>query len=377
MMETKPLVGFVQTDTVRGFRAARDFSFNASLNTRLYGMYQIKKGPVAAIRHVVTPNVSFNFRPDFGSEFWNYWGEYQSNADGDTRRYSYFEGLLYGGPPDGRSGAISFSLSNNLEMKVRSKKDTISGLKKLVLIDNFSINTSYDIAKDSLNWSPLTLSGRTTLFKKLNINYSSTWDPYAVDSAGNVVNKFQWDVDKTLFRKTAATWNFGLNFRISSADFKKGKQPDEDVQPDLPLTSDPLYDERYNEMMLDNPSYYIDWNNPWSLSINYNLRINDNPRYYDFQRDDTITVTQTIGVSGDISITPKWKVNFGTGYDFKENKLTYTSIDFYRDLHCWEMFFGWIPSGARKSWQFGINVKSSILRDLKYERKKDFRDAYR
>nr|NQU91365.1 LPS-assembly protein LptD [Bacteroidota bacterium] len=198
--ETDTVVGYVKTDTVQGFVAARDFSFSATLRTMLYGMYQFKKGPVVAIRHVITPSVSFSYNPDFGSDFWGYYHDYQYDGEGNTGRYSIFEGSLYGGPPDGKSGSIGFSLSNNLEMKVRSKKDTITGMKKVKLIDNFRIATSYDIAKDSLNWAPLTLSGNTILFKKINISYGSSWDPYVVDSSGTRnLNQFEWNVNKRLF----------------------------------------------------------------------------------------------------------------------------------------------------------------------------------
>jgi len=372
--ETDTIVGYVETDTVQGFAAAHEFSYNASLNTRLYGMYQFRNFPVTAIRHVITPSVSFNYRPDFGSDFWGYYDEYQYNDEGLMKRYSKFEGSLYGGPPDGKSGRISFSLANNLEMKVRSKNDTITGTKKVVLIDNFNLGTGYDLAKDSLNWSPLSMSGRTTLFKKLNVTYSSSWDPYAVDSAGRLINKFEWTVNKKMFRMTSTSWNFSLSYRLSSADFKKNK----DKTPDV--ASDPDFIQKYSEQerndVLQKPDQYVDWNNPWSLSLSYSLVFSNNPRYVNYMQEDNRNRVQTIGITGDINITPKWKVLFRTGYDFESKKISFTSLDIYRDLHCWEMRFNWVPIGFRKSWSFTINVKSSILKDLKYDRKKDFRDSY-
>jgi hypothetical protein len=376
--ETDTIYGYQETDTVRKFASAREFSFSASLSTRLYGMYQFKKGPVTAIRHVVNPSVSFTIRPDFGSDYWGYYDEVQSNAEGDIERYSIFEGLLYGGPPDGRSGRLGLSLGNNLEMKVRSKSDTITGTKKVVLIDNLSFSTGYDVAKDSLNWSSLSISGRTTLFKKLNVTYRSSWNPYAVDSSGRTYNKFEYEVSNKLFRMENTSWNFGINFRLSAADFSKNKAGAGSDAP--PPDEDPEILGKYTEQeindVLDNPDNYINWNNPWSLSIQYSLNISNNPRYIDYGRIDNRKTVQTLRVTGDVSITPKWKVNFSTGWDFEAKDFTYTTIDFYRDLHCWEMRFGWIPTGARKSWTFGINVKASILRDLKYDRKKDFRDSY-
>jgi lipopolysaccharide assembly outer membrane protein LptD (OstA) len=374
------IFGRVEVDTVRAVRAARDFSFSSSLSTRLYGMFQINKGPLAAVRHVLTPSLSFTYRPDFGSDFWGYWDEVQINQQGDTRRFSQFEGLLYGAPPDGRSGNISFQLTNNLEAKVRSKRaESPDGLQKVVLIENFTVSGGYDIARDSLNWSPVTVSGRTTLFKRLNITYSSSWDPYAVDSLGNTINQFEWDVNNKLFRMRNTTWNFGINYRISSADFKRGSGAQTTGQaneiPDDPDFLDQYTQEEISDVF-DNPDMYINWDNPWSLSINYNLRFQNNPRYRFFEREDVRTRVNTVGISGDISITPKWKVAFRTGYDFESKQLAFTMIDFYRDLHCWEMRFNWTPIGFRKSWSFGINVKASILKDLKYDRRKDFRDAF-
>jgi len=343
-------------------------------------MYQFKKGPVTAIRHVVTPSVSFTMRPDFGSDYWGYWNEVQVNNEGDTQRYSIFEGSLYGGPSDGRSGTIGLSLGNNLEMKIKSKKDTISGMKKVILVDNFSFNTSYDVAKDSLNWSPLSISGRTTLFKKLNVTYRSSWNPYAVDSTGKTFNTFEYEVSKKLFRMENTSWNFGINFRLSANDLKKGKDkqiPGQDTRQEQTQELLGKYTEQEINDVLDNPDQYINWNNAWSFSINYSLNFSNNPTYLNFGQTDNRKTVQTLGITGDISITPKWKVNFRTGWDFEAEKFTYTSIDFHRDLHCWEMHFSWIPTGSRKSWTFGINVKASILKDLKYDRKKDFRDTYR
>jgi len=373
--QTDTIPGFLQTDTLNGFSAARDFSFSSSLSTRLYGMYQFTKGPVQAIRHVVSPSLSFTYRPDFGSETWGYWQTVQINEKGDERRFSIYDGSLYGGPPDGKSGRIGFSLGNNLEMKVRSRSDTITGSKKVVLIENFTISTSYDLARDSLNLAPISVNGKTTLFKRLNISYSSSWNPYAVDSLGRSINKFQYSVDRKLFRMESANWSFGMSYRLSANDFKKAQGGQNKTRPE----DDPELLARYSEQeirdVLDNPDMYINWNNPWSLSINYNLQFTNRPRYVNFEKENIRNRVHTVGITGDLSITPRWKVNFRTGYDLETKKLSYTAIDFYRDLHCWEMRFSWVPTGFRKSWTFGINVKASILKDLKYDRKKDFRDS--
>ena len=237
-------------------------------------------------------------------------------------------------------------------------------MKKIVLIDNFTISTSYDLAKDSLNWSRVSMSGRTRLFKNLNITYSSSWDPYILDSAGiKNLNRFEWTENRRLLRLDNTTWNLGLNMNLNSQKLKKQK------------TSDNGTGEEMSEIT-ENPDQYVDWDVPWSLNINYNVRYSNRNKYINYERSKEETLVQTLGFSGDISITPKWKIGFRSGYDFETGKLSYTSINIYRDLHCWQMRFNWIPMGVQKSWNFSLNIKSSILQDLKLTKKKDFRDNY-
>lgn len=359
-------MGYVRNDTLSGFKAARDFGFTSSLNTTLYGMVQMKRGPVRAIRHVIKPTVSFSIRPDFGSSTFGYYREVQADTLGNIERYSIFGdgrnfSSIYGSPPDGKSGRVSIGIGNNLEMKVRSKSDTITGMKKVMLIESFNIGTSYDLAKDSLNWSTINFSARTTLFKKLRISYTSVWDPYVINDNGRRLNQFEWDVNHRLLRKDNTAWNFSFDYNFSSGDKKKTSAPENEEAREE--------QDAFNR----NPERYIDWNNPWSFSLRYNL--NYTGRNLPGAGGTKNEVVQTIGFSGDVSITPKWKVSFNSGYDLKLNKLaSNTSVNIYRDLHCWEMRFNWIPIGNYKSWNFYIKVKASVLQDLKLTRKKDFRD---
>ena len=358
-----------QNDTLSGFKAARDFVFTSGLNTTLYGMVQMKRGPVRAIRHVVRPSVSFSIRPDFGSPAFGYYKEVQSDTLGNFERYSIFsDGInfssIYGTPPDGKSGSLNFSITNNLEMKVRSKKDTITGMKKVMLIESFSIGTSYDLAKDSLNWSMINISARTTLFKKLQISYRSVWDPYVVNVVKERsirVNQFEWDKNHRLLRKENTSWSFSLDYNFSSGQKKKSAQPQTDEGVEA------------QEDFVLNPDKYIDWNNAWNFGFNYQLNYTGiNMPVTHTRKNDII---QTLGFRGDISLTPKWKVSVNSGLDLKTYKLaSNTSVNVYRDLHCWEMRFNWIPVGNYKSWNFFIKVKASVLQDLKLTRKKDFRD---
>jgi len=358
--------GYYRTDTVYGFSNAFDFSLSTGINTRLYGMYQFKKGPLMAIRHMITPSVSFSYTPDFGAPFWGYYRPITNDtATVNPKEYSIFQGTIYGGPPAQESGLVSFSLSNNLEMKVRNRKDTVTGFKKIALIDNFVIATSYDIAKDSLNWAPITLQGRTTIVKGLNIQYTSLWDIYARNDNGVRINQTEWQKNRRLLRLDNTTWDISINYALGSEKFKKKAQELEAIaaQPDL----------SQEEMdVLDYYDNYVDFDIPWNFNFSYSFRYSKN---YDISRKERVEkIVQTLGFNGQLNITPKWKITLYTGWDFTNNELAYTRIDVYRDLHCWEMAFGWVPKGGQQMWTFRINVKASVLQDMKLNKKKNFYD---
>jgi len=357
---TDTIPGYYKTDTVYGFANAFDFNVSSSLNTRVYGMYQFKKGPIVAIRHMLTPSVSFSYTPNWGSKSMGYW-RYIEN-DTNTRnpeRYSIFQNNIYGGPPGQKSGLVSFVLSNNLEMKVRNRKDTINGYRKIPLIDDLSFRISYDLARDSLNWSPLTMSGRSTIIKGLTIQYSSSWDIYAHDSLNRRINVTEWKAHHRLLHLDNTTWDIGLTYSLSSDKVKGKKTPDKGTP-------------RERQDVIDYYDYYVDFDIPWSFNIIYNFRY---AKAYDAGSKQRVgKIVQTLGFSGQLNITPKWKISLTSGWDFVNGQLSYTSIDIYRDLHCWEMRFGWVPKGAQQSWNFSINVKASVLQDLKLNKKKDFRD---
>ncbi|MCD6179653.1 MAG: LPS-assembly protein LptD [Bacteroidales bacterium] len=352
--------GIVVSDTINGFKAANDYSISSSLNTRLYGMYSFGENfPVRAIRHVLTPSVSFTYRPDFSDEKYGYYKSYYDAARKDSIQYSIFDGAIYGGPMAGRSGSINFNISNNFEMKVRDRNDTITGTKKVVLIDNLTLSTNYNMAKDSLRWAPLIISARTKLFKNLDLRYSSALDPYILDSAGTQnLNRFEWDVNKRIFRLDNANWRAGINLRLNNETFTKkdktqkgGKSEKGDKKK---AAAKPIM--------------------PWNMSISYTFQYVSNHNYVAYVLDKETKIIQTLGFNGSVQLTPTWKVSVRSGYDFQNKKLSYTSLDIYRDLHCWEMRFSWIPLGTWKSWNFGINIKSSMFKDLKLEKKKSHLD---
>lgn len=361
---TDTIVGYTKVDTIRGFKNSIDFGFSSNLSTKLYGMLRFKKGPLKAIRHVLTPTVGISYVPDFGKESWGYYDTY-INEYGEEVEYSIFNNSyyksLYGTPPGEKSGRINVSFANNLEIKVRSRKDTVTGMKKIKLIEAFNISGSYDLARDSLNMSNISMNGRTTLWKNVSLQYSSLWNPYAADSSGRSINKYEWTVNRRLLRHENTSWNLSIGVKLGDKNFKKKKKPKEATEDDM-------------KQIEDNPDDYVDWSVPWSLDLRYNFQYRVTSDYLNYEKENDNQVVQTLALSGQINITPKWKFTFRTGWDFTNNEVSYTSINIYRDLHCWEMRFNWIPLGSRQSWNFSINVKASILQDLKLNRKKDFRD---
>ena len=334
----------------RQFGAVHDLNISSNLTTKVYVMYIFKKGGLNAIRHIITPTLNFTFQPKLNG---HNTGQFVNPMTGETVEYDYYDNSIFGAGPSRMAARAQISFGNNLEIKVRSRKDTITGLKKIPLIDNFNISMYYDFAADSLNWSLLTMSGRSTLFKQLYLTYSFIFDPYSINKEGRRVNVTEWEANRRILRFSSGTYSVSLNYRMDQNTFK---------------SKDP---ERQKNRL------------PWSLTINYTFTygINDNLEYYRYLYNNvelkpyTNNIVHTINLAGDIYITRKWKFAFHTGYDFVHKELSYTSLEFYRDMHCWEMGFNWIPVGYRKGWSFSINVKSSTLRDvLKYKKEKDFRD---
>ena len=235
----------------------------------------------------------------------------------------------------------------------------------------------YDFAADSLRWQPLRISGRSTIWRQLNITFSLAFDPYIIKD-GKRVNQTELKVNKKLLRFSNANINVGLNLVINR-DLFKGKQKDDKNKTEQNKNNESIMDQN----LLGMPNTRPDFNNPWSLTINYTFAYtaNDNYGYYIntyrgnvVEKPYTHKFVQTLNIIGEFNITRKWKVGFTTGYDFVQKEMSYTSIDIYRDLHCWEMRFNWIPFGYRKGWSFTINIKAAALHDVKLDLKKDFRD---
>lgn len=349
----------IDSNYQRGFYTARDFNTGVQFSTRIYGMKMFKNGKIRGIRHVLTPNVGFVYHPDFASSPYNY--AYKSRLDSfNYQTISPFIGSQVGTPPIGKSGSVNFGLNNNLQMKVRSARDSTTGFKNVTLIDAFGVTTAYNIAADSFNLSPLAVNFRTNILDKINISSSANYDPYKFNyNTGLRENELMLQNGSGLARFTNATFSLGSNFH--SQPLKTNGQS-------------PTNSEEYKRVMANNGAKeYVDFNIPWSFNVNYVLTANKNYSYY--SKKDTTILAQNITLQGDLNLTERWKLTINTGYNITQHQITFTSIDVYRDLHCWQMHMQMIPFGDRKSYNFTLNVKAAVLQDLKITRRRDFRDA--
>lgn len=353
-------------DPQYGFWRIYDYSTSLSASTTIYGMYRAKnkrkQQKLQAVRHTLTPTIGMSYTPDFKDMAYGYYKVVQSDSTGKHTVYSPFADNAYGVPSNGLSASMNFSLSQNLEMKVLSKRDT-SGIRKIKLIDDFRISGSYNFAADSMNLSNISLSFRTTLFGNFGLNLNATLDPYRVTPEGKRINKLFFPG-----RIVSTGWSFGYSFQ-SRQD--KSQPAINDITTLPPEYQNPFYDP-YGQMdPVLRRQYmaqaYYDFSIPWNLSFNYNVSYS-----VSYVNNGTTgikrNVNQTLGFNGSINITPKMGLTFQGGFDLMTRKLTTSQISITRDLHCWQMSFNWVPFGHYKSWSFNIGIKAASLADLKYDK---------
>ena len=300
----------------------------------------------------------------------------QTDTLGHYTEYSVFEGNIYPTPSSSkRSGSISFNLTNILEAKVFEKNDTSGKPKKVKIIDNFGISTSYNIFADSMRWSPVSMGLRTTLFNNIGISANSNFSLYGLNSKGAPIAEFAYAQNKKLMRLTSfiVSLDFDLGQLIGGDKNKKGtgslQQSGQSGQPTTNqaerTTNEP--NPAQSGLPVDEYGYAI-FDVPWSMRVSYNFNYLK-PAFKSI-------LTQTLSVNGNVTLTKKIAVTYTSGYDFSRKEITMTQIGITRDLHCWTMSFNWIPNGTMKMWNFTIRVKAAVLADLKYERRKDFHDQY-
>ena len=312
------------------------------------------------------------YAPDFSNQKYGYYQTVQTDSLGSHKVYSPYSNQPYGVPGAGQQANINFSLSQSLEMKVLSKRDT-SGVKKIKLIDELRISGSYNFLADSLGLSNLPISFRTTLYKNFGLNLSFTLDPYEVTPEGIRTNKLMMKRG-ILGRITSTGWSFGYTFKSRENKSTPAANDINSIPPEYfnPF-SDPygLMDPTLRRHYM--ASSYYDFSIPWNIGFNYVISYSiayTNNGTTGFKRN----VSQTIGFNGSVNLTPKTGITFTTGFDIQNRKLTTTSISITRDLHCWQMSFVWIPFGTHKSWSFNIGVKASSLADLKYDKSQSMYD---
>ena len=352
-------------DPEYGFWRLYNYNASVSATTTVYGTYVAKKKErkLQAVRHTLTPNVGFSYAPDFSRQKYGFYEAVQVDTTGKFKVYSPFTDNAYGVPGSGQQLALTFGLSQSLEAKIRTK-DTV---KKIKIIDQISINGSYNFLSDSMRLSTLPISLRTTLYNNIALQVQMTLDPYEITPQGVRYDKLMWKRGLP-GRLQSVSWSFGYTFRSRE---NKSQPAGNDIN-SLPPEYFHSWSDPYGEL---NPALrrqymagtYYDFSIPWNFGFNYSFR-------YSAQPDNNGTtgyrkkIDQTLNFNGSFTLTPKTMITFTSGYDFATRKMSMTSVTITRDLHCWQMSFTWIPFGNHRSWAFNIGVKAASLADLKYDK---------
>ncbi len=329
---------YLVNDTIWGFNHVYDFNSSIGLSTKLFGLFKLNLGRLKAVRHVLSPSVRYTYTPDFSQ---NKWGYYEQNPLDSSKKYSYYQGFVYGSPSSGERQMLSFSLGNNFEAKISPGKDTTKKEKKIRLLNNLSLRTSYNFAADSMNLSNINLNGTVSPIPKINLGFGANFDPYAVNKEGVRIDEFEYMVNKKIARLSTAKLTMGTSF--SNNDFFENKNKDKKS---------------------------IKWNATFDYSFRFSKKYNTKKQEFE------IDLTQNASVNFRISPTPLWRISVRSGYDFDASKVTSTTFNFYRDLHCWEMSLQVTPFGRMKSYMFKINVKATMFEALKFEKKRSWHDNF-
>ena len=361
--------GSPSKDIISGFDRFLMYNYNASVTTKVYGILNFKpKNKIQSIRHTITPSLTYSNSPSFEK----YYDTYIIDANGNTAEYTRFQEGLFGVPSKGYSSSIGISIDNTLEAKVKPKDTTETELRKIKILNNLKISTSYNLSSDEFQLAPIRVSGAIEVAKNLTLNTGATFDPYGLDENNNRINVFHIKNGGGLLRLTSA--NLSTQYQLNNNTFKRGQSESQINESasgggrsdDLFGVSQDFSDSRQfedsetEEINLTNYRYSI----PWTLNIAYSLTYNNSRGQNDFS-------TNSLMLSSNLSLTPKWKVGISSGYDFKQKGFTYTQFRFDRDLDSWRLDFSWVPFSQRASWNFFIGIKSGLLSDLKYEKRSE------
>jgi len=367
----------VVTDTVPGFDRFNKYNLSASVGTTLYGTFNFGEDKkIQAIRHVIRPSLSYGYTPSFEQ----FYDEYVD--ENGTVQFTRFQGTLNGTPSLNKSNSLSFSLANTLEAKVTDRDSTATEAKKVPLLSNFNISTGYNFEADSLKLSPIGINGGTSILdNKMSINFSAGLDPYAIDNNGRRINTWNKDNGGSLLRLTRANINVG--YSITSETFGKKEEDEEEEEEneydyvaqsggrddDLFGQADDFYENRGREVEeeqqdVENPIFGTKI--PWDLRLAYSASYSNSARQNEFS-------SHSLMFSGNIELTPRWKVGGSSGYDFKGKGFTLTQLRFERNLQSFDLRFTWTPFGNYERWYFFIGISSSLLSDLKWDKTKTTR----
>ena len=372
-------------DTIPGFKRSGEYNIGVGMSTKVYSTAQFKNlGNLKAIRHVMTPSFNLSYKPDFSTLSRGYYKElqYQDGTylsdpayPGQNRKYSIFQGTLLSGPSQGEQATLSFALDNTVEAKIKSDKDTTgTGFRKLSIIQGLNIGGSYNFLAPAYKLSTLPFSGRSQFTDKLGINYNGTLDPYQVrnDTVNGVVTKKL--IDRYTFQdfKLPRLTSIGFSFSYSlNAEAFKAKNENMDKLNSATNKAALTAEQREAlESVSRDPNAFVDFKIPWNFAFDYSFQ------YSTTREGITPTITNAVTFNGDFNATKNWKVQFRSGYDIKAKSLAVTSIDIYRDLHCWDMSVHWVPFGVYRSFYLTLKVKASILQDLKLSKQQSYSPRY-
>lgn len=361
-----------------GFDRYLTYNIGTSIGTTIYGMYDFgKDSKIQAIRHVMRPSISYSIAPAFNQYYETYDVVAADGTTSDQIEYSRFENSLYGAPGNRYSSNVGIAIGNNIEAKVRSKDSTKTEPEKIFLLNNLNFSTAYNIAADSLNWSPVRVTGGTQILnKEMSINFGMTLNPYALDSNNNLVNTYNINNGGSLFRLTSA--NMNISYSLSNKSFSSNESEDDKAAAQEAARSGGRTDGLFGKSQdfadrrlgdkdkkddKDEKNEFYNYKMPWNIRLAYAVN------YSNTRRQNAIT-SNSLMFSGDVELSPRWSVGASSGYDFLNKGFTYTQLRFERDLLSWRMNFSWIPFSNRSSWNFFIGIKSNLLKDLKYDKRK-------
>ncbi len=390
-------------DTINQFNRVYDYSFSLGFQTKLYGFYKPLIGgkKIQAIRHVFTPNISLSYTPDFSAARYGFYETlhyYDAAGREQFQKYSPFQNGMFGTAPSGKAGMINFSFENNVEMKVKSQSDTITGTKIISLIDNLGIGFSYNMMADSMKWSDINTNLRLKLSKSLTVNVNAVWDPYLYNRVSSVdgnpendrlirVNRMRishgggfgrlmrtgFSISPSINQDTFNKW-FGKNHDKSTADKSDNKKKDlyagygqnEEAESDGEHTS--KFAKKKDDSQYDEDGYLKN-EVRWNLSFNYSANYAYSSQLEKYKNEYKRKLTHNFGINGSLQPTKNWNFTFNTSYDFDRSKFAYMNCTLTRNLHCWSLSASFIPIGPYKSYYVSLRASSSLLQDLKYEKR--------